>query len=146
MNINDVALGAEKFGAVKAGASGDEPASSRLGSEDLPERDRGCFGADLVEVVTDASTAGTSVFLAAARRAGVFFTAAESTAAFGELDFGSAATLAEAFAGLATVEAAFLAAGLRVVLGVTASSEDALTGTFESFLFTISGVLQAAFG
>jgi hypothetical protein len=146
MNINDVALGAEKFGAVKAGASGDEPASSIVGSEDLLERDRGCFGAELVEVVTGASTAGTSVFLAAVRRAGVFFTAAESTAAFGELDFGSVAALAATFAGLATAEEAFLAAGLRVVLGATTSSEDALTGTFESFLFTISGVLQAAFG
>jgi hypothetical protein len=129
--MSEVALGAENVG-----ANGVKPANSMVGSSVLFERER------LVEAFGDASSAieelaGSTAFSADFLAGAVFAAVFLVDAAFVAAGFFTA----EAF----WAAGVFLAAGFRAGF-CSAPSTVASTGTFESFLVTISGVLQAAFG
>jgi hypothetical protein len=138
--MSEVALGAEKVG-----AKGVEPANSMVGSTVFFERERlvealGKVSSAMEEIA--GSTALSAGFLAGAVFAAAFLVGASFAAAgFALSAFVAGFFKAEAF----WAAGVFLTAALRTGF-CSAPSTVASTGTFESFLVTISGVLQAAFG
>lgn len=161
--MSEVALGGVKT------AEAVEPASSRVASladsvlapaADLRPRLLGDFGVAPISMATSplvsAVLAAAGFFEREPREDDFAITVSDSASATGRSLVAGFADLAEVFdaaLGAVALGAAFLAAdtaGFRVAevfgfeTGLDAASSGSETGAFESLLFTISGVLQAA--